>query len=161
MSRATSKAVVKKAPKPKRGRPKGVTTDRKSYGPLGDLLRSRRAALRMGLLDVAKACGCSVQFISNIEHGRAPLPWDKAEALSRCLQIPLEELHAANLSVRFEFRSFLGEKAASKPAEPKNAASLFAMAVKDRKLRQILERYAAATPANKRKFHQAAAKAFT
>nr|AIA16802.1 Helix-turn-helix domain protein [uncultured bacterium] len=161
MPRTTSKPIAVKVPKPKRGRPKGVTADRKSYGPLGDLLRSRRAALRLGLLDVAKACGCSVQFISNIEHGRAPLPWDKAQTLADCLQIPLEELHAANLSVRFEFRSFLGEKAAARSAEPQNAASLFAMAVKDRKLRQILERYASATPGNRRKFHQAATKALT
>ena len=90
----------------RRGRPKGSLSDRKSYGPLADLLRHHRTLKRMGLAEVAAACKCSVQFISNIEHGRAPLPWDKAEQIARVLGIQLEDLRAANLASRSDFRVF-------------------------------------------------------
>ena len=40
----------------KRGRPKGRSRDNRSFGPLGDLIRSHRLAKGLGLLDVAKAC---------------------------------------------------------------------------------------------------------
>lgn len=96
---------------PKRGRPKGRSSDSRSYGPLGDLIRSHRLEKGLGLADVAEACACSVQFISNIEHGRAPLPWEKAQALASCLGISIENLQAANLSVRSDFKSFMGATA--------------------------------------------------
>jgi|GEM_PF-456262 len=96
---------------PKRGRPKGRSSDSRSYGPLGDLIRSHRLEKGLGLADVAQACACSVQFISNIEHGRAPLPWEKAQALASCLGISIETLQAANLSVRSDFKSFMGASA--------------------------------------------------
>jgi transcriptional regulator with XRE-family HTH domain len=91
----------------KRGRPKGKSSDKRSFGPLGDLIRKKRLERNLGLLDVAKAVKCSVQFISNIEHGRAPLPWDKAERLSSYLELPMDELQAANLSIRADFKSFM------------------------------------------------------
>src|SRR6476620_743380 len=91
----------------KRGRPKGRSRDNRSFGPLGDLIRKHRLEKRLGLLDVAKACQCSVQFISNIEHGRAPLHWDKVGQLATFLKIPLEELQAANLAIRSDFKSFV------------------------------------------------------
>jgi transcriptional regulator with XRE-family HTH domain len=96
---------------PKRGRPKGRSSDSRSYGPLGDLIRSHRLEKGLGLADVAQACACSVQFISNIEHGRAPLPWEKAQTLAACLGISIETLQAANLSVRSDFKSFMGTAA--------------------------------------------------
>ena len=92
---------------PKRGRPKGRSSDSRSFGPLGDLIRRNRLEKGLGLLDVANSCNCSVQFISNIEHGRAPLPWEKAPLLAECLGISLESLQAANLSVRSDFKSFV------------------------------------------------------
>src|SRR5215210_8199584 len=91
----------------KRGRPKGRSRDNRSFGPLGDLIRKHRLEKRLGLLDVAKACQCSVQFISNIEHGRAPLPWNKVDQLASFLKIPVEELQAANLAIRSDFKSFV------------------------------------------------------
>src|SRR3954447_1004603 len=109
----------------KRGRPKGRSRDNRSFGPLGDLIRRHRLDKGLGLLDVAKACQCSVQFISNIEHGRAPLPWEKVGMLASFLRIPVEELQAANLAIRSDFRSFVklakGEKS-KKSAAP--AASI-------------------------------------
>lgn len=98
--------------KAKRGRPKGKSNDKRSFGPLGDLIRKKRLERNLGLSDVSKAVRCLVQFISNIEHGRAPLPWEKAERLAAYLEIPMDELQAANLSIRADFKSFM---AASKP----------------------------------------------
>lgn len=143
----------------KRGRPKGRSQDKKSYGPLGDLMRSCRLRRQMGLADVAKACKCSVQFISNIEHGRAPLPWDKGRQLAKVLEIPFEELQAANLAVRSDFQSFVGggnksaptavgsrvKKSATALNGLKNAASLVALTAKDPLLRDFLEQYQAAS----------------
>lgn len=153
----------------KRGRPKGRSKDTRSFGPLGDLIRSRRLARGYGLAEVAKACNCSVQFISNIEHGRAPLPWEKSESLSRFLDIPLEELQAANLAVRADFKSFMvagrtrQTKKVGKSSQHQgtasgleDAASLVALTAKDSQLRQLLMQYHSASPASKRKFYEAA-----
>lgn len=150
----------------KRGRPKGQSKDRKSYGPLGDLIRTYRMNQKLGLLEIARACKCSVQFISNIEHGRAPLPWDKAEQLARVLGIPFEELQAANLAIRSDFQSFIGAsrgangrrvgKSATALSGLKDAASLVALTAKDTQLRDILQRYHAASSAERKRFWQTA-----
>jgi transcriptional regulator with XRE-family HTH domain len=151
----------------KRGRPKGRSRDNRSFGPLGDLIRKHRLEKRLGLLDVAKACQCSVQFISNIEHGRAPLPWDKVGQLATFLKIPLEELQAANLAIRSDFRSFVkiakGGKGKKVPAPAilsgmTGAASAVAFTAKDAQLREVLERYSSASPTNRKKFVKAALK---
>src|SRR6476469_3656118 len=103
----------------KRGRPKGRSRDNRSFGPLGDLIRKHRLDKGLGLSDVAKACECSVQFISNIEHGRAPLPWEKASQLASVLKVPVEDLQVANLAIRSDFKSFVttskGNKKVAKP----------------------------------------------
>jgi transcriptional regulator with XRE-family HTH domain len=150
----------------KRGRPKGRSRDNRSFGPLGDLIRKHRLEKRMGLLDVAKACQCSVQFISNIEHGRAPLPWDKVDQLAGFLKIPVEQLQAANFSIRSDFKSFVsvtgavGKKARAVAPIQLNgmtgAASAVAATAKDAGLREILERYQTATAASRKKFVKAA-----
>lgn len=146
----------------KRGRPKGSSNDSRSFGPLGDLIRSHRISKGLGLLDVAKACDCSVQFISNIEHGRAPLPWEKVPILAGTLKIPVEKLQAANLAIRSDFKSFIttsnGRKPANGGASGKVAgtASAVAFAVKDSQLREVIERYQSASRENRKKFVQAA-----
>ncbi len=84
----------------KLGRPKGKSNDVRSFGQLGDLIRKQRLNRGLGLLDVANSVSCSVQFISNIEHGRAPLPWTKVELLSKFLGIDIEDLTNANLAIR-------------------------------------------------------------
>ncbi len=146
----------------KRGRPKGRSSDNRSFGPLGGLIRAHRLNKGLGLLDVAKACSCSVQFVSNIEHGRAPLPWDKVPALASILKIPVEELQAANLAIRSDFKSFVtvnkGRKSASPMSVGKVAgtASAVAYAAKDAQLREVIQRYQTATPESRKKFVRAA-----
>ncbi|MBY0472563.1 helix-turn-helix domain-containing protein [bacterium] len=151
--------------KMKRGRPKGRSRDSRSFGPLGDLIRKHRMERGLGLLDVARACDCSVQFISNIEHGRAPLPWEKVEQLSSFLKIAVEELQAANLAIRSDFKSFVqvtkGGKGKKVPAPAvitglSKAASAVAFTANDQQLRDILQKYSAASPASKKKFVKAA-----
>ena len=137
-----------------RGRPKGRSNDSRSYGPLGDLIRKSRLQRGLGLSDVAKACGCSVQFISNIEHGRAPLPWEKVPALATYLKIATDDLQAANLSVRSDFQTFVkGSK-----TRPTAAASAFTLASKDRELQEVLHAYQTASTPNKKKFIKSAIK---
>ncbi len=149
----------------KRGRPKGKSTDKRSFGPLGDLIRKKRLERNLGLLDVAKAVKCSVQFISNIEHGRAPLPWEKAEKLAGYLEIPMDELQAANLSIRADFKSFMATSKGKKVAKAntalgnmKDAASVVAVSAQDSQLNDIIRLYQSAPMANRKKFYSEAKK---
>jgi len=134
----------------KRGRPKGRSSDNRSFGPLGDLIRTHRLNKGLGLLDVAKACQCSVQFVSNIEHGRAPLPWEKVGILANVLKIPVEELQAANLAIRSDFKSFVTTTKGKKVAT--GAASVVALAAKDSQLREIIQKYQTANIESRKKF---------
>lgn len=161
----------------KRGRPKGRSNDNRSFGPLGDLIRTHRLNKGLGLLDVAKACQCSVQFVSNIEHGRAPLPWEKVTVLASVLKIPVEELQAANLAIRSDFKSFVttsskttrGAKGTKKQASHGATAVALAAAassatlsasftanMKDAQILEVLQRYQAASSESRRKFVRAA-----
>ena len=146
----------------KRGRPKGRSSDSRSFGPLGDLIRAHRLNKGLGLLDVAKACGCSVQFVSNIEHGRAPLPWEKVGQLASVLKIPVEDLQAANLAIRSDFKSFVNLNKGRKSVNPMGlgkvagTASAVAYAAKDAQLRDIIQRYQSASPESRKKFVRAA-----
>ena len=135
-------------------RPKGRSTDRPSFGPIGDLIRKHRLEHGHGPADVAKACACSVQFISNIEHGRAPLPWDKLPAVSDFLKISMEQLQAANLSVRSDFQSF----AKTAKARAGLAASTFTHVARDKELQEVLQAYQVASIASRRKFVKSAIK---
>ncbi|MFZ9596373.1 MAG: helix-turn-helix domain-containing protein [Bdellovibrionia bacterium] len=139
----------------KRGRPKGFSRDKRSFGPLGDLLRSARLSKRMGLADVADSCGFSVQFLSNIEHGRAPLPWDKIEQVSKVLGILVSDLQVANLTIRADFKSFVGSargRRVAKPAILTGAASAVALSAGDSALQEIIQKYRLASPVSRQKF---------
>lgn len=148
----------------KRGRPKGRSTDKRSFGPLGDLMRAHRLQKNLGLQDVARAVKCSVQFISNIEHGRAPLPWDKTEQLAKYLEINAEELHAANLAIRSDFKSFIKTashsgsttrkvgKSQTALSGMKDTASLMTLTAQDLNLREVIQKYQSASIASKKKF---------
>ncbi len=145
----------------KRGRPKGRSNDTRSFGPLGDLIRTHRLERGLGLLDVAKACQCSVQFVSNIEHGRAPLPWDKVAQLASVLKIAVEDLQAANLAIRSDFKSFVtvGKNkrgAAMANGKVAGTASAVAFAAKDNQLRELIAKYQLATPESRKKFIRSA-----
>jgi transcriptional regulator with XRE-family HTH domain len=148
----------------KRGRPKGRSRDNRSFGPLGDLIRKHRLERGLGLLDVAKACQCSVQFVSNIEHGRAPLPWEKVAQLASVLKIPVDELQVTNLAIRSDFKSFVNTTKGKKSANSKpvmiskiaGTASAVAFAAKDDQLQEVIQKYQTASPASRKKFVRAA-----
>jgi len=151
----------------KRGRPKGKSTDKRSFGPLGDLIRKKRLDRNLGLLDVAKAVKCSVQFISNIEHGRAPLPWDKAERLSSYLEIPMEDLQSANLSIRADFKSFMASSKGKRVAKANTvlgsvrdaATGMVAPApAQDAQLTDFIKSIQSLPVANRKKFYAEAKK---
>ncbi|MGK5088349.1 helix-turn-helix transcriptional regulator [Bdellovibrionota bacterium FG-2] len=162
----------------KRGRPKARSCDSRSFGPLGDLIRKNRILLGLGLAEVAKACECSVQFISNIEHGRAPLPWEKVSQLALVLKISFEDIQAANLSVRSDFRSFVGgtKGGAAKGSKTRvptgktrkptafngtaSAVATAALAAKDSHLCEILKRYQSASIDVRKKFVRSAMQIF-
>jgi len=142
----------------KRGRPKGQSKDKRSFGPLGDLIRKHRLERGLGLADVAKACHCSVQFISNIEHGRAPLPWDKVGSLAKALKVAVDDLQVANFTIRSDFQSIAGTslgKRVKKPGTLKGMAGLassVAFAVKDNELQLLIQKYQAASASSRKKF---------
>jgi transcriptional regulator with XRE-family HTH domain len=138
----------------KRGRPKGRSRDKRSFGPLGDLIRTHRLARGLGLSDVAKACSCSVQFVSNIEHGRAPLPWEKVDQLANILKVGVADLQAANLAIRSDFKSFVG--AGTKSKKGTGNASAVAFAAKDPVLQEIISKYQIAGTESRKKFARAA-----
>ncbi len=165
MKRETAKAEVlrraqSKKENPKRGRPKGRSTDKRSFGPLGDLIRKKRLERNLGLRDVADALKCSVQFVSNIEHGRAPLPYERAEKLSGFLDIPMDALQTANLAIRSDFKkltaSFKGRrvsKANTAIGSVLDAANVVAVSTQDAQLNEILRLYQSASIANRKKFY--------
>jgi hypothetical protein len=105
-----------------------------------------------------------VQFISNIEHGRAPLPWDKAQDLARVLEIPFEQLQAANLAIRSDFQSFVTsntrrvKRASTALHGLKDTASLITLATQDRRLRELLHQYTLASASSRKRFLDGAKK---
>jgi len=146
-----------------RGRPKGMKSskDKKSYGPLGDLVRNARLGLKLGLADLAKSCDCSVQFVSNIEHGRAPLPWDKVATLAKAIKVSVNEVQAANLAIRSDFIGFVGVsgKKVKKPEVLKNLTSIatsVSLLSSDSSIQEILKRYQNASDDTRKKFVKAA-----
>jgi transcriptional regulator with XRE-family HTH domain len=143
----------------KRGRPKGFSRDKRSFGPLGDLIRNARLQRQFGLADVAQSCSFSVQFLSNIEHGRAPLPWDKIEQIAKVLEIEIGELQVANLTIRADFKSFVGSargKRVAKPSVLTGAASAVALSAGDSDLQEIIQKYRSASLDSRQKFISAA-----
>jgi transcriptional regulator with XRE-family HTH domain len=150
---------MKTTPVKKRGRPKGFSRDKRSFGPLGDLLRGARLEKQLGLADVAQACDFSVQFLSNIEHGRAPLPWDKVEHISKVLDLSMSDLQVANLTIRADFKSFVGSargRRVAKPSVLSGAASAVALSAGDADLQEIIQKYRLASQGSREKFIHAA-----
>ena len=145
----------------RRGRPKGRSRDNRSFGPLGDLIRTHRLSKGLGLADIARVCQCSVQFVSNIEHGRAPLPWEKVEQLAGILKVAVADLQAANMAIRSDFKSFVVSARSHKTAGAKKASAAgsvtaLAAAVKDPVLQEIIQKYRTAGHESRKKFARAA-----
>lgn len=114
---------------------------------------------------MAKACRCSIQFVSNIEHGRAPLPWDKVPSVASALGLPVDKVQAANLAVRSDFREFatpIGTsgkvlKAGIRRRETSTSViALAAIAARDSRFQSVLKAYEAASLKNRKRFVRAA-----
>jgi hypothetical protein len=103
-----------------------------------------------------------VQFVSNIEHGRAPLPWEKVDLLASVLKIPVDRLQAANLAIRSDFRSFVGANASGsasrgRPSRKNTvAAGAVAFAARDSQLQELISRYQTATAESRKRFMKSA-----
>lgn len=77
-----------------RGRPAGNFDGSEVHSALGYLIGTARASKKLSLKIVASALGVSVQFVSNIEHGRAPLPSKYVPTLSSLLGLSSDTLAA-------------------------------------------------------------------
>ena len=93
-------------PKRSRGRPKGVSVRSESYGELADMIQAARVAKGLGLKEVSESLEISVQFLSNIEHGRCSVPWNKLETMSHILNMDLSSLAILNLQSREDYKRF-------------------------------------------------------
>lgn len=62
------------------------------FGQLGDYLKSKREKRHMTQIEVAKACQCKSQFVSNWERGQCAPPWDILKKLIRLYNIPEKEI---------------------------------------------------------------------
>lgn len=72
--------------KKNKGRPKGKFKPVKTS--LGNLIRTYRTNLGLGLLDVALKMGVTGHYLSNIERGKSPLPIEHLFILADYLNIP-------------------------------------------------------------------------
>lgn len=81
-----------------RGRP--VATLKAPNNKLGKILTTYRKNNKVGLELVASTLGVTVQFISNIERGRAPLPFKYVPVLSELTGISQRRLTVAILAAR-------------------------------------------------------------
>lgn len=86
---------------------KNVGNMSEAKGVLGCFIRKARVEKGLTGIALAKACGCSPQFISNIERGVSPLPWPLGPKVAEVLGVPVGELQAANLAVTAAFHGFL------------------------------------------------------
>lgn len=64
--------------------------------PLGSILRSLRAERGMTLDEVSANTGVSKSMLSKVENGKMSLTYDKLFALSRGLEVPIEDLFASD-----------------------------------------------------------------
>lgn len=89
--------------------------------------------------------------------------------MANVLKIPVESLQAANLAIRSDFKNFVGGTKGTKTPSGKltakgivlngkmaGTASAVAIAAKDAQLRDIIQKYTAATSDTRKKFVRAA-----
>lgn len=89
-----------------RGRPKGQGLVDRRRKDVGNIIRRARIDAGLGLSDISTSLNLRVQFISNIEHGRAPLPMGIVKTLSSLLNIPLKTLAKAALQSTSVFKEY-------------------------------------------------------
>lgn len=84
-----------------------VRVSKNSTTPIGDLLKTIRATQKLALKDLSEKLSVSVPFISNIEQGKAPLPWDKIKPLSIISGIPVQYIADTTLKSTFAYKEYL------------------------------------------------------
>lgn len=92
-----------------RGRPKGssnVATRGSNQSTLGSYLASARVNAGLGLADVADAIGVSVAFVSNVEFGRAPMPYKYLDIIASLLNVNLDKLYELRLFASKSYKDF-------------------------------------------------------
>jgi len=62
------------------------------FGNLGDFLKDKREQKNLTQTDVAKACSCKSQFVSNWERGMCSPPWDILKKLLKLYDIPEKQI---------------------------------------------------------------------
>ena len=82
--------------------------------------------------------------------------------MATALKIPAEDLQAANLAIRSDFKSFVSHSRGRKTGTPMvlskmtGTASAVAFAAKDTTLREIIQKYQTASPESRKKFARTA-----
>lgn len=76
----------------KRGRPLDTSFPNGDLSDTAFTLQLARKSFRLGQAEVARKLGVSVQFLSNIENDRAPLPFKYVDPLVRLLAINRDHL---------------------------------------------------------------------
>ncbi len=84
--------MTSKVNKLKRGRPLDMRTPNIYLSSTAFTIAYARKSLRLGQAEVAIKLGITVQFLSNIENDRAPLPFKYVDPLVRLLNINRELL---------------------------------------------------------------------
>ncbi len=89
-----------------RGRPIASCKVNRRDHSVGNLIRRARIDQVMSLYQVADYVGVTVGFISNVEQGKAPLPWDYVKPIAELLSIPMKALADANLKASSVYKSY-------------------------------------------------------
>jgi transcriptional regulator with XRE-family HTH domain len=63
------------------------------FSALGDFLKDKREKKGLSQIDVAKACQCKSQFVSNWERGKCSPPWDILKKLVKICEIPERQIY--------------------------------------------------------------------
>lgn len=75
--------------------------DKKSYPPIGILLRAWRSTRRMSQLDMALECGMSARHLGFVETGKAQASRDAVGRFADALSVPLRERNALLLAAGY------------------------------------------------------------
>lgn len=63
------------------------------FDHLGHYLKTKREDRGLTQTDVAKACSCKSQFVSNWERGMCSPPWDVLKKLVKLYSIPEKQIY--------------------------------------------------------------------
>lgn len=88
------------------GRPKGMKSNKEFKNGLAKMIGEGRMNKGMGLKDLGINMDLSLQFISNIENGRAGLPWEHVNKIAKVLDLSPSTLALENLKISDTFKKY-------------------------------------------------------